>query len=245
MLTQRRSCVCAGSPISLRATPSCPRSSPTSTPATRRPSCPSPRLAQHRGTGSYPLPAAHPKLSRKLTFQFQNRKYQLIGQGQGKRMRSACIPVCEACDSTLTLRCPRQSLLLPNPLRRRASPTVGRRGKPACACRTGEAGTSAQSRLETRTRPSLATPPPDKADRLTYLNHSKGASLLCSKEDISEFGLTWEDAGHPGVRQSREAAHYPSQQSGGDLHHRKRPWEPPEEGKCFHCTSAGNFCYRR
>lgn len=43
------------------------------------------------------------KLSKNLAFQFQNTEYQLTGYGQGYRLRSAQITVCEAFDGTITL----------------------------------------------------------------------------------------------------------------------------------------------
>lgn len=43
------------------------------------------------------------KLSKNLTFQFKNREYQLVGYGNGYRLRGALVTVCEASDGTVTL----------------------------------------------------------------------------------------------------------------------------------------------
>lgn len=50
------------------------------------------------------------KLSKNLTFQFQNREYQLQEQGKGYRLRGAAVTVCEAFDATITILHKGQSL---------------------------------------------------------------------------------------------------------------------------------------
>lgn len=43
------------------------------------------------------------KLSKNLSFQFNNREYQVQGQGQGYRLRGAAVTVCQSFDGTVTL----------------------------------------------------------------------------------------------------------------------------------------------
>ena len=46
---------------------------------------------------------AQRKLSKNLTFQYKNRKYQLTEQGKGYRLRGAQVTVCEAFDGSVIL----------------------------------------------------------------------------------------------------------------------------------------------
>ena len=50
------------------------------------------------------------KLSRNLTLRYQNREYQILNQGQGYRLRSSPVTVCEDFDGRLTLLCQGKTL---------------------------------------------------------------------------------------------------------------------------------------
>ena len=50
------------------------------------------------------------KLSRNLTLRYQNREYQILGQGKGYRLRSSPVTVCEAFDGHVTLLCQGKTL---------------------------------------------------------------------------------------------------------------------------------------
>ena len=43
------------------------------------------------------------KLSRNLTFQFERREYQLVGEGKGRRLRGAAVTVCKGFDGTASV----------------------------------------------------------------------------------------------------------------------------------------------
>ena len=50
------------------------------------------------------------KLSRNLTLRYQNREYQILNQGQGYRLRSSPVTVCEDFDGRLSLLCQGKTL---------------------------------------------------------------------------------------------------------------------------------------
>ena len=50
------------------------------------------------------------KLSRNLTLRYQNREYQILGQGQGYRLRTSPVTVCEDFDGRLSLLCQGKTL---------------------------------------------------------------------------------------------------------------------------------------
>ena len=50
------------------------------------------------------------KLSRNLTLRYQNREYQILGQGKGYRLRSSPVTVCEDFDGRLSLWCQGKTL---------------------------------------------------------------------------------------------------------------------------------------
>lgn len=50
------------------------------------------------------------KLSKNLTLRYQNREYQILGQGKGYRLRSHPVTVCEDFDGAVTLLCQGKTL---------------------------------------------------------------------------------------------------------------------------------------
>src|SRR5690554_1254847 len=77
--------------------PSCQSSSPTSTDAHRP-------VLHDAGELALILSIHHTrKLSKNLTCQFQNREYQITGQGKGYRLRKSFVTLCESFDGTITI----------------------------------------------------------------------------------------------------------------------------------------------